>query len=60
MPEDELDNTELVAVCSPTPQIGEMLFPGFNLILPQFAEHVLPNLTALSAKEASIMLQLFF
>lgn len=35
MPEDELDNTELAAACAtPAPQLGEMLYPGFNTIIP--------------------------
>ena len=40
--------------------MGEMLYPGFNSIVPQFIEHVLPNINALSAKEAQIMINAFY
>lgn len=61
LPEDEeLDNTELAAALStPTPKFGELLFPGFNLIVPQFVEYVIPNIAGLSAKEAAVMIDTF-
>ena len=31
-------------VAPPTPRIGELLFPSFNQLVPQFVEQVIPNL----------------
>ena len=58
--DDVTINTELAAVCTPTPQMGELLYPGFNSIVPQFAEQVLPNISSLTSKEASTMLGLLY
>ena len=41
--------------------MGEMLYPGFNSIVPQFIEYVLPNLaTSLSNKESCMMISAFY
>lgn len=40
--------------------MGELLYPGFNQIVPHFVEHVLPNMTSLSTKEASILINAFY
>ena len=58
--DDVTINTELAAVCTPTPSMGELLYPGFNSLIPQFAEQVLPNMSSLTNKEASIMLGLLY
>ena len=36
----------------PTPSMGEMLYPGFNSIVPHMVELVIPNLNTLTSKEA--------
>lgn len=44
----------------PTPQMGELLYPGFNSIVPAFVEHVLPNVGSLSVKEAAMLINAFY
>lgn len=33
----------------PVPKIGELLFPSFNILIPQFVEQVIPNLMQLNS-----------
>ena len=40
--------------------MGEMLYPGFNSIVPQFIEYVLPNVATLSSKESCMMISAFY
>ena len=56
---DELDSTE-VAAATLTPSMGELLYPGFNALVPEYVEHVIPHMASLSAKEASVMISSFF
>jgi len=39
---------------------GELLFPSFNVLVPQFTEFVFPNLTKIPQKDSSVLLQTFF
>ena len=58
-----MDCTALTAaVSTPPPQIGELLYPGFNSIVPHFVEHVLPNMTSqlLNDKEACMLVSAFY
>ena len=50
----------MIANCTPTPSFGELLFPGFNSIVPQFVEHVIPNVSSLNSKEAQIIINSFY
>lgn len=61
-PEDDLDCSESVAAISttPTPSFGELLYPGFNSIVPQFVEHVIPSIGSLGSKEASMLIDAFY
>jgi len=36
------------------PKIGELLFPSFNILIPQFVEQVIPNLMQLNSKEIDV------
>ena len=61
---DEEEFTESVdvygdATC-PTPSMGELLYPGFNQIVPYIVELVIPNLSTLTSKEAQILIELFY
>lgn len=47
-------------VAPPTPKIGELLFPSFNNLIPQFVEQVVPNLLQLSQKEIEITVGTFY
>jgi hypothetical protein len=38
----------------PVPKIGELLFPSFNILIPQFVEQVIPNLMQLNSKEIDV------
>ena len=49
-----------VTASTPTPQMGELLYPGFNSIVPHFVEYVLPNMHSLSSKEASMLITAFY
>ncbi|CDW72779.1 UNKNOWN [Stylonychia lemnae] len=44
----------------PQVQIGELLFPSFNIIVPQFTECLVPHLNLLSGFDASILIGTLF
>ena len=52
--------SEMGEMALPTPSMGELLYPGFNSIVPQFVEHVLPSVGSLSMKESSILVRSFY
>jgi len=39
-----LDTEDDSYVAPPTPKTGELLFPSFNVLVPTFVEHIIPNL----------------
>ena len=44
----------------PTPSMGELLYPGFNSIVPHMVELVIPNLSNLANKEAQVLIESFY
>jgi hypothetical protein len=47
-------------IAPPVPHIGELLFPSFNLLVPQFVEQVMPHLMQLSGKEIEVIVSTFY
>ena len=40
--------------------MGELLYPGFNSIVPHMVELVIPNLSNLANKEAQVLIESFY
>ena len=42
------------------PSMGELLYPGFNQVVPYVVEVVVPNLCSVSSKDAQVMIESFY
>jgi hypothetical protein len=40
--------------------MGELLYPSFNQLVPKFVEHIIPNMAALSSVDSSTLLNTFY